>query len=1195
MPKAPLILASGALFATLARAEVTIKAATAADAQDGNPPVGAFDADPGTRWSSHGHGRWVQAELSAPLRIDSVRIGFHHGERDYGFEIFTSPDGGRWQSGTGGRLQSRGEAGTVAYAIGPVEARFVRVTVYGSEASPWANIHTIALPGVPPLESSAGEARAWVADPALKNGVALSLDDRGNAYVAVSERRKQSSLDIRHHQDLVERDLSLTTVEERRAWYREDFTGAGWLPDRDGDGTRDWRDLTVQRDRVVRVRPHGSVEEVDAFHSEVTGIAAGVLAVGADLFVAAEPDFYRYTDSDGDGLPDRGGRQLVATGFQVHMGQGGHNMSGVALGSDGRVYWSLGDKGHCVETAEGALYHMPNAGAVFRCELDGSGVERFSTGERNAQELAFDAFGNLFSMDNDGDYPGEMERALYITEGSEHGWRLNWQWLGKGEFGKISGLPAYNPWMDEKLFLPDREGHAAYLTPTIGNFGPGPCGFAANPGTALSPGLGTSFFMTNQKGEVRVFEFEPEGASFRFGERPKLSGGVNNTGLAFGPDGALYAASYGAGDGAVYRFDVPEAERHPLRAETAAILATPSAEAAPEALVAWLDHADRRVRMKGQLELARRGADGGVQHLQRALVEAETPVGRLHSVWGIGQLARRDPDLLPLLAPAWESGEPELVAQAAKVTGEVEGGAADLPALRAGLAHASPRVRFFCAIALGNRGDRASAPALVELLATGGAEDAYLRHAAVMGLKGAMTPGELAGLASHESRTVRLGAVVALRKLAAPEVRAFLADADELVVLEAARAIHDDASIPAALPDLAAVLKRDDLSGEAALRRAINAALRVGAERDLDLLVGFLRRGTASATLQRCALASILWWSAPPVLDAVEGRYRKHAPRDGAGADAAVAALSDVIFASEELTEVLLDGVALRGEPAWLAGAGERFAAWPPGLQRRYLAASAKVASPELARFVQLALGSEDAAVREEARRHADAAGLAAVDLLLAELDAPGPWGKGAAVLGLADLDDPAAGEALGELFERYRAGGIDPRWKLEVWRAAAAKGVDLPATPDRLERGGDPGRGRGIVFTHAAAQCLRCHQIGERGGGGPAAGIGPDLSGIGAKLGRRELVEALADPSASVADGYGTVLLELAGGERVAGTLKARTDSAWTVVLPDAGERVVEAGAVAAHSVLSLMPPMGAILQPEEIRDVVSYLATLR
>jgi hypothetical protein len=102
-------------------------------------------------------------------------------------------------------------------------------------------------------------------------------------------------------------------------------------------------------------------------------------------------------------------------------------------------------------------------------------------------------------MDNDGDYPGEMERALYITEGSDHGWRLNWQWLGKQDFVKISGTKPYNPWMREKLFLPDHDSHAAYLTPTIGNFGPGPCGFTANPGTAMSQELADKFFMTNNK------------------------------------------------------------------------------------------------------------------------------------------------------------------------------------------------------------------------------------------------------------------------------------------------------------------------------------------------------------------------------------------------------------------------------------------------------------------------------------------------------------------------------------------------------------------------------------------------------------------------------------------------------------------------------------------------------------------------
>ena len=368
------------------------------------------------------------------------------------------------------------------------------------------------------------------------------------------------------------------------------------------------------------------------------------------------------------------------------MGQGGHNLSGVALGPDGRVYWSLADKGHSMQTREGKRYHAPNSGAIFRCELDGSRVERFSTGERNAQELAFDAYGNLFSMDNDGDYPGEKERALYITEGSEHGWRFNWQWLRKQAFTEISGIDAYNPWMDEGLFLPGREDHAAYLTPTL-ETRPGPCGFVANPGTALSPALSDCFFMTNQKGEIRVFKFQPKGAYFSFEEEAPLKGGLNNTGLAFEPDGALYSASYGGNNGSIYRFDVPAADRHPARDETREILALEPGEIPSERLRRWLDHLDQRVRMKGQFELARRGlGDGGFDELQKALTSGtETQLGKLHAIWGIGQIARREPTMLTFLMPAWNSGDPELIAQCAKVTGDTVGGVANLSALRAGL------------------------------------------------------------------------------------------------------------------------------------------------------------------------------------------------------------------------------------------------------------------------------------------------------------------------------------------------------------------------------------------------------------------------------------------------------------------------------------------------------------------------------
>ena len=142
----------------------------------------------------------------------------------------------------------------------------------------------------------------WANDPLLTNSVGISIDNNGKAYLTVSKRRKQSSLDIRHHQDLVKQDLSFQTVEERRKYYKTKLTGKSWIPDRNNDGVKDWKDLTVQKDAVYQVSDQNNdgtadqVKTLGEYHSEVTGIAAGVLAVEGDVYVAAEPDFLRYFD-----------------------------------------------------------------------------------------------------------------------------------------------------------------------------------------------------------------------------------------------------------------------------------------------------------------------------------------------------------------------------------------------------------------------------------------------------------------------------------------------------------------------------------------------------------------------------------------------------------------------------------------------------------------------------------------------------------------------------------------------------------------------------------------------------------------------------------------------------------------------------------------------------------------------------------
>ena len=129
--------------------------------------------------------------------------------------------------------------------------------------------------------------------------------------------------------------------------------------------------------------------------------------------------------------------------------------------------------------------------AVFRCEPDGSHLELFCHGLRNPQELAFDDHGNLFTGDNDCDQ-GDQERWVYLVEGGDYGWRVGWQHPPLGK--------AHNPWLAEKLWVPQFEGQAAYILPPIANIPDGPSGVAHYPGTGLAARYDDHFFVCGFKG-----------------------------------------------------------------------------------------------------------------------------------------------------------------------------------------------------------------------------------------------------------------------------------------------------------------------------------------------------------------------------------------------------------------------------------------------------------------------------------------------------------------------------------------------------------------------------------------------------------------------------------------------------------------------------------------------------------------------
>ena len=248
----------------------------------------------------------------------------------------------------------------------------------------------------------------------------------------------------------------------------------------------------------------------EGLNTEVTGLAGGILFRDNAAYVTCIPDMLKITDTDGDGRGDK--TEVLATGFGIHIGYGGHDMHGPTMGYDGRIYWTIGDKGFSVRSREGAVFHYPYHGGMFRCEPDGSNFEVFAHGLRNPQELAFDEYGNWFIVDNDGDF-GDRERFHYLLEGTDTGWRATWQYRSNRKFAEHGG---YNPWMADGLWKPHFDGQPAYITPAISNYSDGPCGFAYNPGTALNEKYQRHFFVTEFPGKnVRAFRTEPDGAGFK--------------------------------------------------------------------------------------------------------------------------------------------------------------------------------------------------------------------------------------------------------------------------------------------------------------------------------------------------------------------------------------------------------------------------------------------------------------------------------------------------------------------------------------------------------------------------------------------------------------------------------------------------------------------------------------------------------
>ena len=1071
------------------------------------------------------------------------------------------------------------------------------------------------------------EMTLWASDSLAPDPVSMSIDDWGRVYLTRTNRQKSSEFDIRGHRDWMTESISLQSVDDRRNFLHKTFAPElsdknSWLKDKNNDGIHDWHDLAVERDEVWRLEDTNkdgiadvSKRIINDFYNEVSDVAGGILSRGKDLFVAIAPDLWRFEDKNGDGVYEK--KTSLATGYAVHIGFSGHGMSGVTEGPDGRIYWNIGDIGASITTKDGRKVENPNSGFISRCNPDGSDFEIFATGLRNTHEFAFDEYGNLISSDNDGDHPGESERLVYIVEGADAGWRSNWQY-GKYTDPKNN---KYKVWMDEKLSIPRWEGQAAYIIPPIQNYHNGPAGMVYNPGTALGTAWKNKFFLvefvgTPTRSHIWAFDLKPKGASFELKSEQDIVSGILPTGIHFGPDGALYAADWINGwntknYGRVWKFDVTKDKNDlaALRLETQRLIQLDYAKQTPEMLLTLLSNADKRIRQKAQFELVARGKKG-FDILTKAIAQTNNQLARIHGIWGVGQLTRADKTYASALIPLLKDKDEEIVVQAMKMLGDAEiksVGKDIIPFL----SHKNYRMRFFAAQTLGELATQEAVEPLISLLKANDDEDVYIRHAAVLALTRIGQVEPIVALAKSPNRALRIAAVLVLRRLKNEQIAVFLNDKDEYIVTEAARAINDDLSIPNALPALAATLKEKRFTNEPLVRRAINAALRVGGEKELDELIAFSTRTDIKDEMKAEALATLGTWASPSVLDRVDGRVRGKIERDAATVRAKVEP-HIAPFLNETNPESL---IAVANLLANLNITDKNNA-----LAKIYAETKdAKVKAAMLLALNQLNYNNISSIIKSGMEDKEENVRTTALSLLnnnnVTKESLPdivkAVFSKGSIreqqqlLVVMSHLESDKTVVPLTNLVNQLKDKKLSKSLNLELNEAVeATKSAELKAELAALTLknslmgdyaealfGGNFTEGRNIFNFNSTAQCVRCHAINKEGGA-----VGPNLTKIASTLTREQLLQALVEPSARIAPGFGSVSLKLKGGQEVIGVLMKESDSELTLKTSDAEPLVIPTARIEKRENLpSSMPPMGEILSKREIRDIVEYLSGLK
>lgn len=381
---------------------------------------------------------------------------------------------------------------------------------------------------------------------------------------------------------------------------------------------------------------------------------------GTQVFLATRRAIYLLEDLDGDYVCDKQTELawLETTGDYPHNG-----LAGFAFDALGWMYFGFGenlgapyvlksremDSGSRNQDSGNQGADAPRSpqpftgegegGNIYRMRPDGTQLSHWATGFWNPHASCVDAFGRLFTVDNDPDSRPPC-RLLHVIEGGDYGYRFR---------NGRKGLHPFTAW----------NGEIPGTLPMVAGTGEAPSGILAYEHDALPEDyLGRLFVTSWGDHRIDTFVLKPKGASFESVAQPLIVGGENfrPVGIALAPDGSLYCTDWVLrdyklhGQGRVWRIspaanpvagtDLASGGRHPP--DEAGKTLTTKTRSVKERAEERLKSRVLTVRRLAAKELAQ--SDAGRDELKS--INADSAEGRrprAECCWALGQVFEASP------------------------------------------------------------------------------------------------------------------------------------------------------------------------------------------------------------------------------------------------------------------------------------------------------------------------------------------------------------------------------------------------------------------------------------------------------------------------------------------------------------------------------------------------------------------------